>query len=262
VTDIPASGADLARQALARARAAAKTAPATKPRGPKRTRRPAGGGRDPQALGGILGNLATDEGWNDNLGGGSVLDRWTELCPTAYADTTRPVAFDADTGQLTVKAASHAVAAHLRLMERQLVAYINQQIGRPLVRRVRVAVGGDTAAQVQAGPHSVPEQPVEAPVKTRETAHPGYRATLEAAQTHRPDRQPTNPYVVEAIARQEAALRAGRQPEDEHRDAIWEYDRLTATQADPAEAIRRAAIARARQERAGVTLPRRAFDVA
>ncbi len=259
MTEPSTSGADLARQALARARAAAKTAPASKPRGPKRTRRPAGAGRDPQALAGILGNLATDEGWNDNLGGGNILDRWTDLCPTAYAHTTRPVAFDADTGQLTVKAASHTVAAHLRLMERQLVGYINQQIGRPLVRRVRVGISGDTTPAALA----VEEQPVvEAPVKTRETAHPGYRATLEAALAHRPDRAPSDSYVVEALARQEAALRASRQPEDEHRDAIWEIDRLTTAQPDPAEATRRAAIARARQQKAGGDVPRRLFGAA
>lgn len=261
MTETPqTSGADLARQALARARAAAKTAPATKPRGPKRTRRPHGTGRDPQALAGILGNLATDEGWNDNLGGGNILDRWTDLCPTAYTHTTRPVAFDADTGQLTVKATSHTVAAHLRLMERQLVGYINQQIGRPLVRRVRVGISGDTTAP--AAP-AVEERPApETPVKTRETAHPGYRDALEAALTHRPDRAPTDPYVVEALARQEAALRAGRQSEDEHRDAVWEIDRLTTAQPDPAEATRRAAIARARQQKASGDVPRRLFGAA
>lgn len=255
-----ASGADLARQALARAREAAKTAPAAKPRGPKRTRRPHGTGRDPQALAGILGNLTTDEGWTDHLGGGNILDRWTELCPTTYAHTTRPVTFDPDTGQLTIKAASHAVATHLRWMERQLIGYINGQIGRPLIRKVHVGVGADTTAP--AAP-VVEEPPApEAPVKTRETASAGYRAALEAAQAHRPERQPTNPYVTEALARQEAALRANRQPETEHRDGVWEIDRLAAGQADPCEAIRRAALARARQERTGGETPRRLFGAA
>jgi len=256
------SGADLARQALARARAVAKTAPATKPRGPKRTRRAHGTGRDPQALGGILGNLATDEGWNDNLGGGNILDRWTELCPSAYAQTTRPIAFDPETGLLTVKAVSHAVATHLRWMERQLIGYLNGQIGRSLVRKVQVGVGSDAVVSAAAVPESVPDRPADAPVKTRETASAGYRATLEAARAHRPERQPTDPYIAEALTRQEAALRANRQPEIEHAGAVWEIDRLTSNQPDPADTIRRAALARARHEKAGGDVPRRLFGAA
>lgn len=262
MSEIPVGGADLARQALARARAAAKTAPAAKTRTPRRTRRPAGGGRDPQGLGSILGALTADEGWADNLGGGNILDRWAELCPSAYAQTTKPTGFDTETGTLSVKAVSHTVAAHLRLMERQLVSYINQQMGRPLVRRVRVGIGGDSTPGTPEASAAAAAREPEAPVKTRDMACDGYRAALEAALTHRPDHQPTNPYVREAIERQEAALRANRQHETEHREAYWEMDRLATAQADRDEAVRRAAIARARHDRAGGEVPRRLFGAA
>lgn len=259
--DTPAtSGADLARQALARARAAAKTAPTTKPRGLKRSRRAPGAGRDPQPLAGILGTLATDEGWTDNLGGGRILDRWPTLCPTTYAQTTRPTGYDPDTGTLAVQAVSHTVASGLRMMEPQLVVHLNRQLGRTVVRRLRVGVaGGPTPELMEQAPQPRPE----APVKTRETAHPGYRAALEATLTHRPDRQPADPYMAEALARQEAALRANRLPDTEHTEAAWEYDRLTTARDDEAEQVRRAAIARARHERANTgSTPSRLFGAA
>ncbi|MFF7335363.1 DUF721 domain-containing protein, partial [Streptomyces sp. NPDC008150] len=102
------------------------------------------------------------------------------------------------------------------------------------------------------------------PVRTRETAHPGYRATLDAVRNNRPSPgRPDNPYVEEAIARQEAALRRSRPPETEHRDAQWEVDRLTGPALDPVEASLQAARRRARMERANGPMPaRRASDVA
>jgi predicted nucleic acid-binding Zn ribbon protein len=256
-----AAGVDLARQALARARAAAKTTHTpTKTRGPKRARRQPGTGRDPQPLAGVLGHLTADEGWTDHLHGGSILDRWTQLCPSVYATTTQPVGYDPATGTLTIRAHSHTVAAHLRLMGRQLATYINDQLGKPVVRQIRVGVGSDTAqptTAVAAAPIREPEQLV----KTRETASAGYRAALEALHTHRTEPQPADPYLAEAVARQEAALRAHREPETEHRDAVWELDRATA-EPDRSEMVRRAALARKRAEQTGTAAPRRARDVA
>lgn len=266
MTDTPqASGADLARQALAAARANAKNTPAAGPKKPRRTVRAARGeGRDPQGLAGILGRLTAEQGWTDQLGGGDIMDRWPELCPTAYAESTRPVGYDQETGTLTIRTASHTVAAGLRLAQLSLAKTINDKLGRTVVRQLRIRVGADgpgTRQLEDLAPAPAPAQ--EPPVRTRETASPGYHAALEAALTHRPERQPTNPYILEAIARQEAALRAKRQPEFEHRDAVWELDRLQAAELDRDEAVRRAAIARARAERAaGGTLPRRVFDVA
>jgi hypothetical protein len=257
------SGADLARQALAAARAAAKTAP---PAGRKqRTTRPSraarGGGRDPLGLGNVLQRLSAEQGWETGIDGGNIIDQWQTLCPTALVHLLTPTGYDPDRRLLTLRPAHPAAAAQARMIQHQLAQHLNQQLGRPAVQTIRVlppGAGADRPAPVDTNPTQVVP---EAPVRTRETASPGYRAALEASHANRRDHQPTDPYVLEAIQRQEAALRANRQAETEHRDAEWELDRLTRQQANRDEAVRRAAIARARDERAGRE-PRRVFGAA
>lgn len=258
-----ASGADLARQALSRARAAAKTAPTQKQRTPRRVRREMGGGRDPRPLGAIVDGLAAVEGWADSLGGGNILDRWRELCPAVYADTTRPTGYDPDTGTLTLRAASHTVATGLRMAERMLVQTVNAKVGRIVVRKIRVIIGTDAA-----GPRQVEDQrpeeshaaTPEAPIRTREDGCAGYQDARAVVLEHRPERPPVNPYVEEAMRRQEAALRAGRQAETEHRDAEWAQETTGPAVGSVEESLARAR-AYARQTRSG-RAPRRAFDVA
>ncbi|MFF7795622.1 DciA family protein [Streptomyces sp. NPDC007991] len=255
-----ASGADLARQALAAARANAKNSPAVAPKKTRPTMRVHRGERaDPQGLAGILGKLTAEQGWDQNLDGGNVIDQWPTLCPQ-YDGLVQPVHYDEQAGRLDLRPSTHTYGAQLRLLGGQLAKQINDKMGRPVVRTIRVLPVGtiDTTQTTVAATGPVPD----APVKTRETASPGYRATLEAALTHRPAKPPTNPYVAEAIARQEAALRAKRLPEDEHREAYWELDRLKSAEVDRSEAVRRAAIARARKERAGGDVPRRLFGAA
>jgi len=263
MTNTPsASGADLARQALAAARAAAKTAPAPQTRRPKRVRREMGSGRDPRPLGHIVDGLAAAEGWADSLGAGNLTDRWTELCPTVYADTTQPVGYDPDTGTLTLRAASHTVATGLRMAELMLVQSINGKLGRAVVRQIKVRIGSDgtgprkledTAPAASAVP--------EAPVRTREDGCPGYQNTRAVVLEHRPPAPTPPPYVEEAMRRQENALRAGRQPETEHRDAVWAHEATGPARDSVEESLARAR-AYARQHRGGQAMPRRAFDVA
>lgn len=267
MSDTPtASGADLARQALAAARANAKNTPAQGPKKPRRTiRATRGEGRDPQGLGSVLGKLTAEQGWEDQLGGGDILSRWNDLCPAVYAPHTRPTGYDPDTGTLTVRADSHTVAAGLRLAHLSLVKTINDKLGRTVVRQIRATIGTDGARAPELGEQVPDLRPAaEAPVRTRADGCPGYQAALAAALDNKLEKQPTNPYIVEAIQRQEAALRAKRQPETEHRDAVWAQDDAE-TAAGPAsgsveESLRRAR-AYARQQRAGQA-PRRAFDAA
>ncbi|MFE6412634.1 DciA family protein [Streptomyces sp. NPDC057837] len=263
MADTPsASGADLARQALAAYKATAKNTPTQAPRKTRRTMRGhRGEGRDPQGLGDVLGKLTAEQGWEASIGGGNLIDQWATIAPTELAATVQPVAYDPERGILEVRPSSPAYATQIRLFQQQLAKHLNGKLGRPAVRTIRVLAPGTQPTTATADP-TEPEQPAHGPVKTRETASAGYRATLDAVLAHRPDRTPTDPYLAEALARQETALRSNRQPEHEHRDAEWELDRLTADQVDRSEAVRRAAIARARQERAGGTMPRRAFDVA
>lgn len=262
MTDTPQlSGKDLARQALAAYKAASRTAPTTtaKPRR-RRTLRP-GDGREPVTLATAITGLGADLPLNAGLAGGNILDQWPTLCPQ-YADTVQPVSYDERTGRLDLRPASHAYASQLRLLGGQLAKQINDKLGRAVVRTIRVLPVG--AITTQAAPAPDGPRP-EAPVKTRETAHPGYRETLEAALAHRLTREPADPYTVEAIHRQDQALRAKRLPEDEHTEYLAERERLERL-AGPAkgssEASRRAALDFKRREAAGLTQPRRAFDVA
>lgn len=262
MSDTPtASGADLARQALAAARAAAKNRPAAGPKKTRSTTRPSRGeGRDPQAFGNVLEHLKSEQGWEASIDGGSIIDRWASICPTQLATTVQPVAYDPDRGLLTLQPSTPAYATQLRLFQQQLARHLNQAIGKPAVRAIRVLPpGGRHPGQPQTVDQ--PAAPArEAPVKTRETAHPGYREALEAALAHRPSKEPGNPYVLEAMRRQEAALRANRQPADEDREAYWASE-PTGPQPGSVEASLAAALAYKRSQAAGRT-PRRAFDVA
>ncbi|MDX2658324.1 DciA family protein [Streptomyces scabiei] len=256
-----ASGADLARQALAAYKASARTAPTTKPTRPKRKRAERGAGRDPQGLGAVLGRLTAEQGWTGGMNGGSILDQWAQLCPQ-YVGLVQPAHYDDTTGRLDLRPGSHTYAAQLRLLGGQLAKQINDKIGRPVVRTIRVLPVGTLDSTPRTETPTTPGP--EAPVKTRETAHPGYRATLDAALAHKPDRAPTDPYLLQAIQQQDQALRAKRLPEDEHTEYLAERERLERL-AGPApgsvEASRAAALAYKRREAAGQT-PRRAFDAA
>ncbi|MGQ4437950.1 DciA family protein [Streptomyces violaceoruber] len=264
MTDTPAaSGADLARMALAAARANAKHAPTPAAKKTRRGPRPARGeGRDPQGLAAVLGRLQAEQGWDAGLNGGNLLDQWATIAPTELATTVQAVAYDPERGILELRPASPAYATQIRLFQQQLIAHINRQLGKPAVRTIRVlAPGGDHRPTADAPAPETPAVPA-GPVKTRDTAHPGYQHTLALALEHRGFHERVDPYEAEARARQEAALRASRQHEDEHREAVWETDRLESARVDQAEAVRQAAIARARHERAGGTEPRRLFGAA
>jgi hypothetical protein len=262
MTDTPQlSGKDLAFQALAAYKATARTTPTAKPARAKTSRMArTGDRRDPMSLADAIAGLNADLPLEAGVSGGTVLDQWTTLCPQ-YDGLVQAVAYDDTRGRLDVRPTSHAYAAQLRLLGGQVAKHINDKMGRVVVRTIRVLPVG--AIEQPAAYTAVYAEPsTEAPVKTRETASPGYRAALEAALTHRPDHAPTDPYTVEAMRRQEAALRAGRQPESEHREAVWADD---ATPTGPAPGSLEESLARARayarDERAGQT-SRRAFDAA
>lgn len=261
MTDTPQlSGRDLARQALANARKAARTQPAA---GPNRRRTPRltrTRGRDPITFADAITNLGADLPLTDGLAGGTLLNQWDTLCPQ-YAHCVQPASYDEHTGRLDLRPNSHAYAAQLRLLGGQLAKQINDKLGRTVVRTIRVLPVGTLTAPQPADP-GTPSAAADSLVKTRETASPGYRTALESALAHRPDRAPANPRLQQAMARQEAALRAGRPPETEHRDAVWEADRLEQQERDRTEAVRKAAIARKHAEGSGTQIPARVFGTA
>lgn len=261
MTDQP-SGIDLARAALAAARAAAKTRPVEPARKTRRatrtsTRRPG----DPMGLGAAIGKMMTERGWEPPEAGGSIIDQWPSIAPE-LADKVAAVRFEHDTGILHLRPATHTYATQLRLYQAQILAKVQQSPSGSTVRSLKILSAG-SATPAPADTPSVPETPREAaPVRTRETASSGYRETLTLALDHRPAAPPADPYVQEAMRRQEAALRAGRQPEAEHRDAVWAE---TDAPAGPAPGSVEESLARARayaRKNRESRAPRRAFDVA
>lgn len=250
------SGRDLARQALAAYKATAHTTPATGPATRKRKKRTATytNGRDPISLAAALTALGADIPLEAGVAGGSVIDQWPTLCPQ-YVGLVQPVHYDDTSGRLDLRPGSHSYAAQLRLLGGQLAKQINDKLGRPVVRTIRVlpvgAIDTPTAGAAEQRPQG------EAPVRTREDGCPGYRDAMAVVLEHRPERPPVDPYIAEAMARQEAALRAGRQPGPAPVDLARESGPVAGS---VEESLRRAR-AYARQQRAGHT-PRRAFDVA
>jgi hypothetical protein len=251
--DQPQSGRDLARQALAAYKATRSTHPAGKPTTRTRTaRRDRGSGRDPVAFGAIVGALNAEQGWGAALRGGSITDRWATLCPTEYADKLRPAGFDPETGTLRLVTDSPTVAATLRLLGSKLIDYVNRQLtpgtGVGPIRKLKVAVG-NLGASGRPGA-DVPDQPVRAeppPVRTRESASPGYQRVLALALEHKPAHDPLLDDRIRAAA--EAGDRwladpANREPEDAFSDAVAAQERAAAA-AGPQPGTLEAAVAAA-----------------
>ncbi|QBJ94495.1 DUF721 domain-containing protein (plasmid) [Streptomyces seoulensis] len=257
MTDTPQlSGKDLARQALETYKAATRTYPGAAPAKPKRRRPPRNGeGREPVSLATAIANLHAEAPMEAGLAGGSIHDQWPSLCPQ-YIGHVEPAHYEDQTGRLDLRPASHAYAAQLRLLGGQLAKQINDKLGRPVVRTIRVLPVANLTTAAAALPDAPKPQP--GPVRTRETASPGYRQTLAAALQHQPTRPSIDPYLQRAMRRQEAALRANRQPEP-----AVDLEQAAARQVDRSDASHRAALARKRQEASGTApAPRRAFDVA
>ncbi len=159
-------GADIARAALAAARAqqaergvtpgrprrAARRDPADGTR--RRRRRWSGPGaddRDPQTLGRLASRLSTQRGWAPRLANGSVFGRWAELVGQEVAEHATPTALR--DGELTVQADSTAWATQLRLLQRQLLGRIAAGLGPDVVKAMRIH--GPTAPSWRRGPRHV-----------------------------------------------------------------------------------------------------------
>ncbi|MFF2411824.1 DciA family protein [Streptomyces sp. NPDC058092] len=260
MTEQPASGADLARQALAAYKSTAR--PSTKPKPRTRVRRAdRGSGRDPVGLGALLGRVSAEQGWETSLTAGSITDRWPELCPQ-YVGRIEPVHYDPERRVLDLRPCSPAYAAQLRLLGGQLAKQINDKIGSEVVRAIRPLSVGAVAAEFSSPPPpgSAPAVPAAAPVKTRDTASPGYCAALSAIRPKTPST--VDARVVKAMQRQARAM--VREPEDAFTDAVaarQELEEAAATEnPDPMLASIQAATA---YKHRGADKPvRRAFDVA
>jgi predicted nucleic acid-binding Zn ribbon protein len=135
----PAEGADLVREALAKAKAdararAAATGRSTRgaarvaARDAERLSRPTG---EPVAFGAALKGVLADRGWEAQAAGAGVLTRWPELVGEQVAAHCRPIQLV--DGQLVVEAESTAWATQLRLLSRPLQEKLREQLGPGIV---------------------------------------------------------------------------------------------------------------------------------
>lgn len=132
-----ASGADLARQALARARAEAKDRGAV-PRGAPRSRRR---GRlrsrnEPQLFGEAVRTWLIEHGWQEQVAIGGVFGRWSSIVGDFNAEHLRPESYSE--GELVVVADSPTMAAHARAMARDLMRRLNEELGQGTVVSIKV----------------------------------------------------------------------------------------------------------------------------
>lgn len=155
--DTPATGStgpDLARAALAQAKARAQergVAPRTgrSRRAPRPT--PGGDDRDPVLFGEAIRRLVADRGWEQTTSAARVLGEWEQLVGDAIADHCRPASLL--DGELVLVAESSAWASQLRMMSRVLLARLAAQVGSGVVRSL--VVRGPSQPDWRRGPRRV-----------------------------------------------------------------------------------------------------------
>lgn len=251
------SGVDLARVALRAAMEAARKNSSgqrtkKKPRTGTSVRRD---GREPMGLGAAIGALVTERAWELPAAGASLRERWAAIAPE-LAGHVVAVAYDPDSGQLTVCPESSAWATKARLEQTRVIAAANKAAGRTVVRALRILPPGAVPAP---GPADVaPADPAPAaptgPAKTRETACQGYRRALAAHQEVAAPRR-VDPGIAEAVERQNRAMRELSRrafPETDvvPDDAPAPIDQARTQRRREADVSHAAALRRARAERA------------
>lgn len=246
------AGADLARIALAAARAAARGRPVPQPaRTKRRTSIRRSDGRDPLPLGKALDALVTERGWETPAAGGTVLDQWPQIAPE-LAGKVIAEAFDAETGCLSLRPSTDSYGAQLRLFQRQIIVRIAEKTGSSVVRSLRVLPPQSPAGRrteaggaVGDGPVGPPGTPGGPALRTRTDASPGLIAAQQALAA-----------LQDRVPRAAAPAAAGRyvpvlrEPEEQFTDAVAAAEE-TAARGQRAEDPLLRARARARAEKAG-----------
>ncbi|MFJ5129888.1 DUF721 domain-containing protein [Streptomyces sp. NPDC088555] len=261
-TEPELSGVDLARQALAAAREAARKTGAST-RKPKRRTSTAvrRDGREPLGLGSAISRMMTERGMAVPAAGGNVLATFDAILTAAVpdlADRVQAVGFDAGTGRLDVIPDAPACGTKLRWSAPQLIAAANELVPGANVRALHVLAPAPlrtspaTAVTDPAPQPSAPAMPVE-----RRTPSEGYRRAIEA---HRQATRPTraDPHITAAVERQTAAMRelsrrTFPEPPTVPADAPAPIEQARTQRRRQAAATEAAALRRARAERAGAS---------
>ncbi|WP_435737779.1 DciA family protein [Cellulosimicrobium sp. PMB13] len=135
--------AEVARQALNRAKAAARAKglrPGQEPRrriladSPTSGARPSG--RDPQLLSDVLAHLLRERDWVADVSVGGVIGRWRQVVGDQVADHCEPETFEDKV--LVVRADSTAWATQVRLLVPRLLERLAQEVGEGVVESVTV----------------------------------------------------------------------------------------------------------------------------
>ncbi|GAB3655061.1 hypothetical protein GCM10027589_14120 [Actinocorallia lasiicapitis] len=134
------TGVELAREALAQARADAakrQSVPGQRRKNTVRSvRDPRRGRTDPQLFGANIKKLLAERGWEEKAAVGGVFGNWAGIVGPNMAAHTQPGAFE--DGELVVNCDSPAWAQQVRLLAGQLVKRLNEELGDNTVRRVKV----------------------------------------------------------------------------------------------------------------------------
>ncbi|MQY05272.1 DUF721 domain-containing protein [Actinomadura macrotermitis] len=135
------SGIELAREALAQAKADARKRGTLPGQGKRKGPRPApvrqsGRGGDPQAFGSAIRELMAARGWEQRAAVGGVFGNWPGIVGPELAEHTKPDRFE--DGELTVVADSTTWATQLRLLRTQLMRRLNEELGQGTVKQVKV----------------------------------------------------------------------------------------------------------------------------
>ena len=135
--------AEVARQALNRAKAAARAKGLRPGQEPRRriladppTSGARAGGRDPRRLGDGGGRRRRGGGGGAAGGGGGVVGRWREVVGDQVADHCEPETFEDKV--LVVRADSTAWATQVRLLTPQLLERLAREVGEGVVETVTV----------------------------------------------------------------------------------------------------------------------------
>jgi predicted nucleic acid-binding Zn ribbon protein len=184
------AGVDVAREALAAARAEARRRGV----GPRGTAGQAGSARlsaarlsavrrsgsgpddrDPQLLGSTIRRLLAERGWEADAAVGSVIGRWPQIVGAEVAAHARAESYD--DGVLLVVTESTAWATQVRLLTPTLLARLAEECGAGTV--TQVVVRGPQAPSVASGsppgPRTGPARHVRLTASTCRADHAGRR---------------------------------------------------------------------------------------
>lgn len=135
------TGADLAREALARVKTGRPAVAQPRRRVSPRRRDgewsgPTPDDRDPQAVASTIRDLVDGRGWERTTRVAKVLACWDEIVGDAVASHCRPEAVN--DGELVLAAESTSWATQLRLLAPTLLAKVEEQLGPGVVTAIRV----------------------------------------------------------------------------------------------------------------------------